>query len=501
MISQSEIKPSQANETHRPVLLTCYMSGATSGKNLGTSGYSYDFVARLFWPLLERWGPVIPVPDPAKNLEREIARQRSAGHEPIHVSFLPFQDVVLAKTAPNIVVPAWEFPRLPDHVFDDNPQNDWPGTANQCAGVLVGNPFTQRSFLRQGTSSPVRVVQVPVPDFYFEVPAWQPGQSVRLHCQAYQPVDTPAPSQPLAELPSLPDRMRRSPWREFTRSVERTIKHGVSLVIGEDTASGLARPVNRLFKQATRQFRNRPSEKIRLPLPELEAIDLRGIVYTSILNPDDGRKNWIDLLTGFQTAFAERDDATLVLKLISSRTESVMRVVRFYLQREIQHRCRVVFVCGFLSDQQMAQLAQATTYYVQTTRAEGNCLPLMNYLAAGRPGVSPNHSAMQDYFGQENGFVIESHAEPAAWPHDSRLRLTTTWGRLVWPSLVHQLQESYEVAKYQLERYEAMAAVSRQQMRDWAHQESVWSRLRDALNAMCPADSGRLAAGGSQEAA
>ena len=40
------------------------MSGATEGKRLGTAGYSYDFVARLFAPLLERLGKLAEVKRP-----------------------------------------------------------------------------------------------------------------------------------------------------------------------------------------------------------------------------------------------------------------------------------------------------------------------------------------------------------------------------------------------------------------------------------------------------
>ena len=70
-----------------------------------------------------------------------------------------------------------------------------------------------------------------------------------------------------------------------------------------------------------------------------------------------------------------------------------------------------------------AGLCRATTFYVTTTKAEGNCLPVMDYLAAGRPAVSPCHTALGDYFGPDVGFVVESHPEPAASPQDRRLRI------------------------------------------------------------------------------
>ncbi len=98
----------------RGILLTGYMTGAEKGKNLGVAGYSYDVVASLFVPLLSRWGEVIPVPKPARRLDSAVRQARQRGLDPVHVSFLPLQDVCFARSAPNVVVPAWEYPDIPN---------------------------------------------------------------------------------------------------------------------------------------------------------------------------------------------------------------------------------------------------------------------------------------------------------------------------------------------------------------------------------------------------
>ena len=210
-------------------------------------------------------------------------------------------------------------------------------------------------------------------------------------------------------------------------------------------------------------------------------MDLSGVVYTSILNPIDGRKNWHDLLTGFLLALGDREDATLVIKLICNDKSQVSRVLGYYMCRDIPHRCKLVVIPGYLSDEQMLQLAGASTYYLQTTKAEGNCLPLMNYLAAGRPGISPRHSAIADYFDDAIGFVVDSHPEPSAWPHDPRLRIRTSWGRIVWPSLVEQIRESYWTVKKDRAAYRAMGDRGRRNLFAWASPESIEPRLRSAL--------------------
>ncbi len=210
---------------------------------------------------------------------------------------------------------------------------------------------------------------------------------------------------------------------------------------------------------------------------------LWGIVYTSILNPIDGRKNWTDLISGFIWAMRDSDDATLVIKLIKKDDhESFAQIIQFYRSIDIPHRCRIVIIRDYLSDEQMLGLLKASSYYFTTTRAEGNCLPLMDYLAAGRPGISAAHSAIADYFTDEVGFVIESHCEPSCWPQESSYRLRTTWARIVWTSVVEQLQKSYHVAKHDRATYERLADNARTRMRDWLGEENVFRLLKGALD-------------------
>jgi hypothetical protein len=129
----------------------------------------------------------------------------------------------------------------------------------------------------------------------------------------------------------------------------------------------------------------------------------------------------------------------------------------------------------------MRALARATTYYVTSTRAEGNCLPLMDYLAAGRPAISPKHSAISDYFGTNSGFVVDSHPEPCPWPQDRRWRCRTTWHRIVWPALVNGFRQSYDVACNDLSAYRRLSSQARNTMQDWSHPTVVVTHLRAAL--------------------
>lgn len=464
------------------VLLTSYNTGACKGLNLGVAGYSHDIVANLFIPLLSRWGEVFVIPDPRTNLEAAIQEMRSRNLEPVHVSILPFQDVCLTDSAPNIVVPAWEFPDIPNDEFDDNPQNKWPDVAARCKSVFVGGPFTLDTLRNAGITVPIHIVPVPTPDAYFKLPGWTSPQSGRMECSAIVlPQDESETSAKTYRTPTRKQaKAAPSRLKQFGQAIEASIRNATRFIVGEAIYERYER-CQRAVKAGYHATLRPP--KLNVPYRASADFELSGIVYTSIFNPLDGRKNWSDLLTGFLMALGDCKDATLVVKLATSSPDAAQAIIDFYQNRDIPHRCKVIFITDFLTEDQLYNLASASTYYLQTTRAEGNCLPLMNYLAAGRPAVSPCHSAIEDYFDEQVGFVVESHPEPAAFPHDPELRCRTTWARIVWPSLVKQIRASYRIAKSDAATYQAMAARARERMQGWASSEQVWQRLNVALDA------------------
>ena len=81
-----------------------------------------------------------------------------------------------------------------------------------------------------------------------------------------------------------------------------------------------------------------------------QVVQLDGIIYTSVLNPEDGRKNWHDLVSAFIHAHRTHDDATLVLKLTHRTAETLVGDMLTDLRVNGRMACRVVAVHGFLPD-------------------------------------------------------------------------------------------------------------------------------------------------------
>ena len=474
----AEFVPSKDSEKDsRVILLSSYGTGAQNGKNLGVPGYSHDIVMQLYVPILEQWGQVVHVANPAEELEAAITSADSQGLAPLHLSVIPCQDAYLSARVPNVLMPAWEFPDIPDHDFGDNPQNNWVDVANRCDGLMVSGPFTEQAFRKSGTTAPIHFVQVPTASSYFQLTDWDGEKKTVIECPAYSFPEAKSETKKLA-----PIKLKRPPGglKRVGKQIETVVRHTAKNALGGDA-----------YNRVSQRFRNLGGDV--MPKPNLDRVELSGIVYTSIFNPNDGRKNWQDLITSFLAAVGDRTDVTLVLKLITRDPAAVTRFLRWYASRDISHQCKMVVIAEYLTEEQLVDLASASTYYIQTTRAEGNCLPLMNYLSAGRPGVTPCHSAISDYMTPTMGFIAESHPEPAAWPHDPQYRTRSSWGRLVWTSMVDQIRRSYQTVSEQPEAYQQFSQSARQAMRDWCSTEVVEQRMLSSLDAVWAASQHRNA--------
>lgn len=213
-------------------------------------------------------------------------------------------------------------------------------------------------------------------------------------------------------------------------------------------------------------------------LSDPRVLNVDGIVYTSVFNPVDDRKNWTDIVSAFCYAFAAREDVTLILKMTQRSLTSFLGRLHYLLQSLSPFKCRVIALHGFLEDDEYQRLVAMTTYYVGASGGEGLCLPMMEYMSAGKPAVSTGNTAMEDYIDSQSAFVVESNVEPGFWPHDPRKRLRTLRHRVDWYSLVAALKESYQVALSNPEKYQLMSACAQENLHNFASRRVVKAKLQ-----------------------
>ena len=206
-------------------------------------------------------------------------------------------------------------------------------------------------------------------------------------------------------------------------------------------------------------------------------IEVDGVIYVSVFNPDDGRKNWHHLITAFCWALRDVQDATLVLKMTQNDLSTYYVELMTLLSQLSPFACRVVVMHGYLQDEQFARLYGAASYYVNASRCEGLCLPLMEFMSCARPVIAPNHTAMRDYIDERMAFVVKSSQEPTIWPEDARILYRTLRHRPDWGSLKTAYENSYAMAKNQPDAWQAMADAASERMRQYCSFAPVQQRL------------------------
>jgi hypothetical protein len=413
---------------------------------------------------------------PESQLDFAVLQARQRNEDPIGLCMAPFSSFYPTRMAPNVAYFIWGYPEIPHDYLCYSPRPNWVGMASKLTSMLVDNRFTAEALHRSGITSPVEIVPVPVSDEYFTVDAWNPERDTTLDCHAYLVPQCPQIcvdpfSDGSLELASSRDLRSRllGAYRKWVKPVLPAAMH------------------NRLFALVfgTRFESSASRVQSYLPCNPSSQLSLSRVVYTAVTNPADPNENWRDVLSAYMYALHDREDAVLVMVLDMAprrRLELLHRVYRFYLRQLRGPACKVAFVVGPLNNRQKRLLAQGTTFFVTAARAKGICLPLTEFLAAGRPAIAPCHTALMDSFGPDAGLVVDSHPEPSRIPGDPERRLVTTGHRIVWQSLREHFRHSYELAAQQSPDYQIMASCARRRTRDRASLEAVWPRLAEALH-------------------
>jgi hypothetical protein len=420
------VPPSQPPASR--LVCSVVLSADEAPQQLGVACYAYHFVYQAFAGLLREQFGEHAVVKSVRDLEAAARAASTNGRPGIHLSFLPLHYMRVVPAVENAAFVFWEFPEVPNYDIAGNPRNNWPTVANELAAIFTASSFTQDALLNAGTRVPIHLVRVPIQEEFFSVAARQPAATVSVETPCF--------------------------WFG-----------------GESDADDASAGTNE-----TRQGQGFPGHYS-------PCLELRGTVYTSIFNPFDQRKDWPTMLSAFLAAFSDCPEAMLVLKLAASHRlarPALEQFARCYVAQAEKPRCRVAVTCEFLSDAQMLELARGTTFILNTSRAEGACLPLQNFLAAGRPAISPRHTALTEFIDAEVGFVVDSRREPTYFPFDTTQKITTSWQPVVEESLVEQLAASYLVAQSDTAKYRTLAANARRRMADFASYATVRRQFSEA---------------------
>lgn len=402
-------------------------------QNLGRPEYSYYFVLKEFRPVLERIGQVIEVSNPDELVDRLYFDCRSRGEDCVFLSFSPPHRTPIHYACPTIPVFAWEFSTIPTDTWHGEPRHDWRVVLEAAGAAITHSSFTVQAVRdAMGAAYPVSAIAAPVWD-RFAHRGQALGQSA------------------------------------LTQRVTLNLR---GLLLDSRTLD--------LRPYGPPALREGEPVSFEGPVGDCQ-VELDGVIYTSVFNPYDGRKNWQDMLSAFCTTFRDVADATLVLKLTHHDIADALNDMLHHLYKNQSFRCRVVLIHGFLADADYERLVEATSFVVNSSFGEGQCLPLMEFMSCGKPAVAPCNTAMADYIDADNAFIVDSTDELTAWPHDPRAAYRTLRYVTNWDSLCSAYQASYVVAKHDQARYARMAAHAVNRLQGFCSQAVAEQRLRAFL--------------------
>ncbi|MGR8935810.1 MAG: glycosyltransferase [Gammaproteobacteria bacterium] len=413
---------------------------------LGMPDYSYYFVLKEFRPVLERLGEVIIIDDPLTEVDAIYAACCKRNEACVFLSFTPPHDTLIDLACPTIPVFAWEFYDIPNETWDKEVRNDWRMVLDKLGCAITHSTFAVNTVHKSlGTEFPVASIPAPVWDRFA-----RPGDN-----------QTAAPVQPHFAIHwrgRKIDSLDITPLSENAAEQAESLSVSISIDLAPEPA-----PI------AQNETKSRQST------------DISGVVYTSIFNPNDGRKNWLDMPRTFCYALRDCEDAVLVLKLTHAGLFHSYWDIQNELRRLMPFKCRVVVIDGFLADADYEKLLLNSSYAVNTSLGEGQCLPLMEYMSCGKPAITPDHTGMADYVNSSNGFLVNSSLEPCSWPQDPRAMYRTRRHRIDAQSLMDAFQESYRTAKQDRDRYRLMSTQARENLRQHCSAAVLENRLRDFL--------------------
>ncbi|WP_166222040.1 glycosyltransferase [Pseudomonas atagonensis] len=401
----------------------------TIAQNLGRSEYSYYFVLKEYRPVLERLGRVVEVADPQAEVDALYRECLARGEPCVFLSFSPPHRTPLHLACPTLPVFAWEFSTIPNEPFAGEPRNDWRTVLRACGAAITHSSYTVNA-VREAMDTDFPIVAVPAP-------VW--------------------------------DRFAARGAQLQGKGLAEPLKLKIKGLVADSRTLDL-----NAF--GPKHLRSGKGIDFAAPASEQELL-LDGVVYTSVFNPGDGRKNWEDMLSAFCVSFRDVEDATLVLKLTHHDAEEALSDILHHLYKNQSYRCRIVLIYGYLADPDYERLVQATRYVVNTSYGEGQCLPLMEFMSCGKPAVAPRTTAMIDYLSHDNAFLIESTDELTSWPHDPRKAFRTLRYVTDWASLCVAYQASYDVAKNQPQRYAQMSAQAVASLQGFCSQAVAQERL------------------------
>lgn len=145
-----------------------------------------------------------------------------------------------------------------------------------------------------------------------------------------------------------------------------------------------------------------------------------GLLFTTILNPHDQRKNMRNMVGAFEAFAQTTPEACMIIKVsipnrMAERTQLLLDGLRRGLGSISSIDSDNIFLAvGYLSDHEISALHALSDFYLSPSISEGQNLPLIEGMMARSIPVSTANTAMLDYIDDDNAITIATKTLPGS---------------------------------------------------------------------------------------
>lgn len=202
--------------------------------------------------------------------------------------------------------------------------------------------------------------------------------------------------------------------------------------------------------------------------PALNPIGEKPTIYVAVFNPLDQRKDPATLMHAFaEFARQSKTPVALIIKLsvapnradLSQLVDGQKLPADYLADMRGFASDKIILMSASLSREELTALYQRADFFVSSTRAEGQNLPLLEAMQTGTPAIAPFHTAMRDYLNDEVAIEIKSKpvVVPSAKPINYHFTEGMHWYRSSVADVFAALRRSSEMTPASYAKLSEMA--------------------------------------------
>lgn len=338
----------------------------------------------------------------------------------------------------NILVFTWEFPDIPEG-SPKQPEFNWIPFLSKFNLVVLPNRILHN-----------RLNELEIPNVYIPLGRCIAGSSGLKRNEAYNLLAGVAGIK-FQNLESLqptttfePGHFRKILFR-FVNILNRLF---FQLKIYQFTPKFIYKSLRNIYRDL--YLRNYHSDQI--PLENFHSfenlsMEIYGrIVIGSWLNISDERKNFDTLIKAYGEVAHSRNNVILIVKVIGNELEmtKASALLSDLNRRMCENLPPIVLLFGNLKQEILDAINVSTDIYLNTSSAEGICMPALEHAVNGVELVIPRNSSFIDYFSEKTANFYDVDRIPTHFPPDSQKLLMTNWNPPIFRNLVETLSQTIE---------------------------------------------------------